>query len=532
MMRRWLLVPMLVALSSCASSDESPSNDGALPGTPAGGRGPVGEGPAAGFANGGGAGRPPEREAERRYLAPVATDKYLWTANPLSGRVAIIDSTTLAVTLETAGNAPRQVVGLPAVNGRVGALVLNERSDDATLFRIDAEGRPVKYGPFRTHGDANSWAVSASGLWAVAWTDAGLREAPDPLETFQDVTVFSLSPDEETVTPLTIGARPSSFAFSADERYAYAVTDEGISVIALDGPAAVTALVPLSEDPLEDPGSRDVSFAPDGSYALVRGEGKSEIRLVELPEGALTSVTLPSVVTDVDLAPDGRSAFAVLGLTAQVVEVPLERAADDPASFPVLHVGPTRAIGSIALNSDASALVLYSTVVDATRLSVVPSATFADPSGVTHHELIAPVTAVFAAPDPRFAVAFQGPAAGSVKAGGFSLLSLATRRSPRIVATDASPVQIAFAPGSPAALVTVRSDTQRSFGAYLVDLPSQQVDRIDLASPPEAAGVVAASGRAYVAQSHPEGRITFISMTDRTVQTLTGFELAARIRSD
>lgn len=81
-------------------------------------------------------------------------------------------------------------------------------------------------------------------------------------------------------------------------------------------------------------------------------------------------------------------------------------------------------------------------------------------------------------------------------------------------------------------MVTVRSDALQTFGAYLVDLASQRTDFVALASPPEAAGVVAVADRAYVAQTHPEGRITFISMRDRQVQTLTGFELAARIRNE
>jgi hypothetical protein len=55
------------------------------------------------------------------------------------------------------------------------------------------------------------------------------------------------------------------------------------------------------------------------------------------------------------------------------------------------------------------------------------------------------------------------------------------------------------------------------------------VDRYDLASPPVAVGVVDGANRAYVAQNHPDGRITFIDLTSGEARTLTGFELAARV---
>jgi hypothetical protein len=75
----------------------------------------------------------------------------------------------------------------------------------------------------------------------------------------------------------------------------------------------------------------------------------------------------------------------------------------------------------------------------------------------------------------------------------------------------------------------VRTDSKSSFGAYLVALENQQVDFVPLQSPPLAAGVIPLAGRAYIAQAHPEGRITFVSLADSQLQTLTGFELAARI---
>ena len=75
----------------------------------------------------------------------------------------------------------------------------------------------------------------------------------------------------------------------------------------------------------------------------------------------------------------------------------------------------------------------------------------------------------------------------------------------------------------------IRDDPSSTFVAYLAKMPSLEVDQYALASPPIAAGIVAGASRAYVAQSHPEGRITFIDLQNGQARTLTGFELGSRI---
>jgi hypothetical protein len=62
-----------------------------------------------------------------------------------------------------------------------------------------------------------------------------------------------------------------------------------------------------------------------------------------------------------------------------------------------------------------------------------------------------------------------------------------------------------------------------------VHLASLEQTFIPLASPPLAAGMVPSANRAFVAQAHPEGRITFVNLDDGSEHTLTGFELGAKV---
>jgi hypothetical protein len=117
----------------------------------------------------------------------------------------------------------------------------------------------------------------------------------------------------------------------------------------------------------------------------------------------------------------------------------------------------------------------------------------------------------------------------AVVSAAFSVVPLDGSRAGRIQETIAVPQAIAIAPDSSQALITVRDDRAKTFGVYQVGLPGLQVTRLDLASPPISTGVVAAAARGYVAQRHPEGRITFIPFGTGVPQTLTGFDLGARV---
>src|SRR6476469_472169 len=48
----------------------------------------------------------PEVEPETSYRAPVVTGKYVWSANPSSGRVAIIDAESYEIRAVDAGRKP------------------------------------------------------------------------------------------------------------------------------------------------------------------------------------------------------------------------------------------------------------------------------------------------------------------------------------------------------------------------------------------------------------------------------------------
>src|SRR5205085_5204451 len=100
---------------------------------------------------------PPEKELEQSFLAPVVTGKFVFSANPTSGRVAVIDAETYAVQLFNAGFGPKYLAALP--NNR-GAIVINELSHDTTLFQLSGGEVTLSDLSLAVHEDANAWAIS------------------------------------------------------------------------------------------------------------------------------------------------------------------------------------------------------------------------------------------------------------------------------------------------------------------------------------------------------------------------------------
>src|SRR5690606_35513318 len=137
------VVLLLGQLHCGASSDDSGGGGLDGPGN-AGTGGSFSNGGSAGGAqagnggSGGGEGPPPpEVEGESSFRAPVATGRYVWTANPDSGRVALIDALSFEVQVVEAGFQPTYIAAVSKPEeSRDVAIVLNAGSWDATLLSV------------------------------------------------------------------------------------------------------------------------------------------------------------------------------------------------------------------------------------------------------------------------------------------------------------------------------------------------------------------------------------------------------------
>jgi len=509
---RALALLALAAVAACGSDAAAGFGDTSP-------RAPDASGGATGSSSGGAPA--PEKEVESDYEAPVATGKLVWIANPKSGRVAYVDASSLVVRTVDAGNGPTYLAAVPGQTDDT-AIVINVLSEDATLLKV--VGGAITTRTFKVARGANAWAFSSDGRFAIAWADARKVKNAPRTEGFQDLTVIDLV--SGAVTVLAVGYRPVAVGFAAGAPRAHAVTQDGVAIVDLStSPPRVTKNVPIADNPLEDPGTRDVSVTPSGQLALVRRDGSADVTVLSLETGTRAKVTLSGAVTDLDLTDTGTRAIAVVRDKAQVAILPVPEIFQAPGTFTTVDVtGET--IGSVALAPGGASALLYTNASAVERLTVLR---LGPPPDVRTVKLYSPVLAVFVSPDAKHSVVLHDKTSGpNGTPGAFSLVPVGAEPLPaKIVATQAPPFAVATT--NDRAVVAERADATKVYGAYLGRMPELMVERYALASPPIAVGVVQGAKRAFVAQEHSEGRITFIDLDTGLARTLTGFELASRV---
>lgn len=517
-----LLAITMGSLVGCGAGDSA----GGLGGLGGNGGG-FGQGGGGGNGGGGGAGgTPPEVELESSYGAPVATGKFVWIANPASGRVAYIDAASLEIKVVEAGNGPTFIAPVPHPTDDV-ALVLNVLSSDATLFR--AKGSSLTAQTFAVPSSGNGWAVSNDGHFAIAWTDSRLVEAADPIDGFQDVTVLDLQKEGGQATPLNVGYRPVAMGFDTEGKRAFAVTQDGITVIALDGAApGVVKNIKLGAVQQGAATTHDVAITPDGSLALVRHEGDPNVAVFSLTTGEETDVLLSGPVTDLDLSPDGKVAVAVVRDQGEVALLPIPAITADPLTFATVKIQDV-VVGSASLPQESPLAFLYTNAVPSSVLSVIDTSDALKPPAF--YKLWAPISAVFPSRDAAHAIVLHSTAGleGSQYPAAMSVVPVAADLPAKLSGLDGPVVSVAVAPAGHRALVATGDDVNKAYRLYVASMPSLEVAKFTLASQPISAGIVAGADRGYVAQKHPDGRITFVDFKTGEIRTLTGFELASQV---
>ena len=576
-------------LAACSSLDSQSLNGSSDSGFQPGAAGST---PAAGST---GAGNPlvvAEQEEDMSFRAPVVSGRWVWTANPDTGKVAVVDAKSFSVRLADAGSGPTFLTALPSDANSSRALVINVGSHDATLLSANAAGPVMAVGPISLQRDANAWTVGKTGQFAIAWLDSHALTL-DPAEGYQDFTVLDLRGKVPVPTRLSAGFLPSRVFIDSAEQHAFVVAKSGITVIdlaAAAGPRVVREL-PVSHDLQEDYKTRDVSVMPDGSFAFVRHEGSPVLTLVDLATGDLSPITLSGPVTDLDLVANAKSALAVVrgyappsqpfneeagasngegrasngeagasngeagasngeggagsspdqpantgagsgGAAANQIStlaiLPIPGIFSAPAQFDAVSIDEL--FGLVNIAPQGTSALLYTNALPNSHLTVLETAhgkgylTYrtVDVRGYVHE--------VFPSPDGAYAIASLSPLTAGGKPG-FAAIPVDKALPVRVQTTDAPVFAVAQSAGPGARAVVTVSDGKSNFSAYIVRMPELVIDPVKLPSRPlpNATGLVPDAGVAYIAQAHPQGRITFINLETGVPRTITGFEISAKV---
>jgi DNA-binding beta-propeller fold protein YncE len=466
---------------------------------------------------------------------------------PEQDALAKIDGRTLAVSSLAVGERPEVVATAPSSDT---AVVLDSINGTATIVRPTA-GNDQKL-VFATLPHMNQLVVDPTGRYAVAYFDltkaiaeAGGLDFVDQIGSFQDITIISLVLNQERAVDLTVGFRPREVEFDAAGTRAYVVTDDGVSVIDLaqateDGPSIVPP-ISVGGDPFADPQTIEVDVVATGAYAVVRESGQANVRILSLAgatRGQSWVIDLPSIPSDLDLAPDGLRAYAVLRESSKlaVIDVPGDGFA--PADTELVDLGG-EVVGSLVLSADGATGLLFTNAFAAERISVVrldqagyPLITYPLEKTIRHVQLNP-------AGDKAIIVHARSPGdpqqAGSFgefidRSFGYSVFDVAQGFA-KLQITPVDPGMMAFPASARRAYIVL--DGGNAVGAIAelqtIELDTGVVRTSKLGSPPDSVGILPGAGTAFVAQRHPLGRVSFFEIATGDVRTITGFDLNSLI---
>ena len=186
--------------------------------------------------------------------------------------------------------------------------------------------------------------------------------------------------------------------------------------------------------------------------------------------------------------------------------------------------------GLVNIAPEGSLALLYTNAVASSHITVLQTA--AGPDFETHRtiDVHGDVHDVFPSPDGAYAIAALLPN-GTAGKPGFAVVPVDAMLPTHTQTTEAPVFAVAQSSSPNARAIVTVSDGATNFAAYVVRMPELVVDRVTLPSRPlaGATGLVPDAGMAYIAESHPEGRITFIDLETGVARTITGFEISAKV---
>jgi DNA-binding beta-propeller fold protein YncE len=507
-----LLVPAL--LCACIPEDKGYSVDTGWVGEPSAG----GTGGTSTFSGGETEPGPPEDEEDRLQLRPAATEAWVFLVDTDRDLLTRVSTDATSVTSIEVCDGPESVLTTP---DKRTAVVLCPTG--ATMALVDVDTLATQLVTVRD--DLDHMELSPDGRWAMAWFDSfapGALDGGDGLQSFSEASFVEVATARHV--PLVVGYRPREVAFTPDGASAVIVSDTSLAVIDLAAVDLTARLIELDPDTLEPPAAEEIALDPSGSWTWVRRLGGDDLLVVEIASGTVTRIGGCQVPTDLDISPDGATAFVVCRGSAEL----LLFQAGDPALAPKrIALDPSLSIGQIELSPDGSFGVLYTTAFSVERYTLWTAATDA----LTTRGLVKPVASLDVTPPGDSLVIFHALAAGDASDPEFNNVEALT-----LVDLDSLlSVPIALPAAATGHALGVRHSAVVLDGTPLlvdIDHASLLTTTVPLPSAPVFTGLLPDpdpldddSPRAWVNQEHDLGRISFFDPDDGSLETITGFSL-------
>ncbi len=453
--------------------------------------------------------------------SPAATNQYVFVANTTNNTVAKINKTTLFITSIPVGLMPAIVDVTP---DNQTAAVFN--SGDYSVSLIDISTDTVTTLPVDIYD--NSMVLSPSGNVAITYFDPSksLNLSANPTRNFNEIGIVSI-PDK-TSTLINVSFLPRTVVFTDDGSKAVVVTTSQIGVIDLKSGGYAVTRYQLVNPLLQQIIPSSLKLTPDGRYAITAVQNSSNVVIQDIINGSQTVLALGPTVTDVALTTDGTRAIAVNAGNGSLSYITL-------STFSVTTQYTGLDINHIAISNDGTDALLYTsnptTTTAAGETVYVLSLTA---SSIQSYPVVKGVSSVIMAPFTTTGISsaiivHNGPGGSStdpVKQFFYNNYAVTMFQMATGLET---PVALVSAP----TMFATSNDGMYGYammpdtGAIaILNLITQISTGIYVPSTPTFIGVMPGMHTAYIGETYPLGRLSFIEPDQNmNVSTITGFEL-------
>jgi DNA-binding beta-propeller fold protein YncE len=439
-----------------------------------------------------------EEAGNEKFLsvAPAFSEDFIFVANP-----SIDSITKIAV---GKGHMKELIpVGLyPSLVKSVGGRVLVLNSGDHSITFVTAATSKTFTVPIPK--EINDVVFNTTG-YGIAFVNTA-KLPKEIVGGSQSTDVFSiLDIDAGLVVTKGISFAPKHIVFTrSNPPLALLAADAKGALVNLLAPTAKpTALnfsASLTANELEE-----AAITPDGARAFFRESGQLGVRVLEIGTNALASVAADAVPTDMDLSPDG----GVLFVSDSVSGYRMRRF---NATLPAVSQVGSDVTSSMPYRQseftpDGTKAVLFTTSADEAAVGIYDVAA----GTIRDVDVQLPVDAALMAPDSATAVLVHRSPAGKFYPQKVTLLNLATGEEPDID-LEGDLDKIDFSADGDWAYLTTK--TPNYFLAISLRTNLHKAHELNntpifMSAVPGAGG----AGKAFVSQSHENGQITFLDVT-------------------
>ncbi len=489
----------------------------------------------------------PSSSAETR--SPLASLRYVFTLSSGAKKLVRIDSQSLEVASFAVGLSP---MDMAVVGSREISVVIDEYD---SVEMMDHTVNPPLAAAWTTARSLSRVVLSPTGDHALLfydWDDSRSPTRQSEPGNINQLSVLDLkadadgfADDDDRLVDVSVGFLPRDIRFAVDGSRAVVISETSITLIELSARSSGTIAAPAAPMPFNASAPK-VVLNSSANLAVLRYADSPRIDVLDLDTAASTCFVASGSITDIVLTkddellvmnqgvdPDDEQRYLSLTtLGAAVVAI------DDVDCTVLAESGSVGTARLLAMgNNDEGAMAylpsLSSEEIFAIDLSDLTSFRIALEKSVAGIAFVGDgrhllVSHLKAPGTPQWDISIEHPEESVDKSYGVTWIDLDTKTH-RLAISDEPFGSFTFVDegdGNTATYQALR-DPLRPQLLRVSHTPGFDDVWFDLAGLPVDLGYLADTGRAYITQEHPYGRVTFIDGAGNEMRHVTGFNISS-----